>query len=48
MSSEHFISQGTVENVNIYLRTYEKKALLVSIPKKLSYKQIKNIVQEKI
>jgi hypothetical protein len=36
------------EYVNVYLRTYEKKAILVSIPRTLSYSQIKDIIGEKI
>lgn len=37
-----------VDHVKVYLRTYQKKALLVSVPRTLTFSEIKAIVGEKI
>jgi hypothetical protein len=40
--------QLPADHVNVYLRTHQKKALIVSVPRTLSFKDIKAIVRAKI
>ena len=40
--------QASNDHVNVYLRTYQKKALLVSIPRTLSFHEIKTIIKGRI
>jgi hypothetical protein len=40
--------QIPADHVNVYLRTHQKKALIVSVPRTLSFNDIKTIVRAKI